>query len=190
MGTSINQRSPRTSNWKIIEMSYKNKNFPIDRLTQELCRAAINQQEGNIFRDLSAQTISKCISIISISNDRYDAIQKIRKEVLASGNISLACDIAQRSVIPAFNAPSNITQTYIVSLFSEVANYLVSRDLPGNIGLGRVNNVSEAIVFKNEIKNTIAKKVAEIPFPSNQYKDTKAWSAFVNDVVNHLTKGN
>ncbi|MDD5368036.1 MAG: hypothetical protein PHQ40_03030 [Anaerolineaceae bacterium] len=187
MGTSVSQRSPSTLNWHIVETGYTKEEIPIDRLTQEIWRAASNQPEGNLFSDLSAPLIARCVHIVESSTNRIEAIQLIRLATVQSGSTSLAVEIAQRAVIPAFQSGVDRTGTFVRSLFTEAGNYLVSRDMPGFIGKGRVNNVSDAIVFKNDIRRNIAQKVSEVSTPAGNISNATVWKDYVDRIVLHIS---
>ena len=187
MGTSISQRSPRTTNWRAVETGYTKEEIPIERLAQEIWRAANNQKEGNIFQDLAAPIIAECLRIVREVQNRDTAVQQIRRTIALSGQTSLATEIAQRAAIQTYQSAENRTEAFTKSLFSEAGNYLVSRDISGFIGSGRINNVSEAIILKDSIKEQIAQKVGELSYPSGNLTDADVWRNYVGNVVRHFT---
>lgn len=189
MGTSVSQRSPQTLNWRLVEAGYTREEIPIDRLTQEIWRAAQNQPEGNLFRDLADPIIAQCTGIIGQAESRMDAIQQIRRAVLQTGKTSLAVEIAQRAAILAFQSTGNRTNSFVETLFSEAGNYLVSRDIPGFVGLGRLSNISDALALKNNIKSNIIQKISEVPKPAGSISDTSVWRDYVNRIVTHISGG-
>lgn len=189
MGTSVSQRSPSTPNWRVVDTGYTRKEIPVDRLTQEIWRAALNQPEGNLFRDLAEPIIAQCLRIVEQAPTRMDALQQIRRAIALSGQTSLAVEIAQRAVIPTFLSAGDRTGAFVLSLFSEAGNYLVSRDLPGFVGLGRLRNISEAIELKNNIRTNITQRVAEVSPPSTNISDTAVWRDYVGRVVAHISGG-
>jgi len=189
VGTSVSQRSPSTLNWHLVEIGYTREEIPIERLTQEIWRAAQNQPEGNLFRDLADPIIAQCVSIVEQASSRAEAIQQIRLAVIQAGNSSLAVDIAQRAVTLAFQSAGDRTNLFVASLFSEAGNYLVSRDIPGFVGLGRLSNISDALELKNNINNNILQKITEVPTPVGKISDTGVWRDYVNRIVTHISGG-
>lgn len=189
MGTSVNQRSPSTLNWRLVETGYVREEIPIDRLTQEIWRAAQNQTEGNLLRDLAEPIIAQCVGIVSKANNRTGAIQQIRLAVIQAGKTSLAVEIAQRAATLAFQSAGNRTNSFIETIFSEAGNYLVSRDIPGFVGLGRLTNVSDALALKNDIRSNIIQKVGEVPRPTESISDSGVWREYVNRIVTHISGG-
>ena len=152
-------------------------------------RAATNQPEGNLLRDLSEPIVAECLRIVEGANTRSAAIQQFRQVVALSGQTSLAAEIAQRAIVPTFQAVEERTSAFVRSLFSEAGNYLVSRDLPGFIGSGRLNNVSDAIAFKNNIRQQISQMVSEVFPPAKGLFEAAVWREYVDQVVSHILKG-
>lgn len=188
MGTSVNQRSPSTPNWEAAFIAYETDILPVDRAVQEIWRAATNQPEGNLGVDLGAPIVAECLRIAERANSREQAVQEARRTVALSGQTSLAADIAQRAVTQSFAKPQDRTAAFAESLFAEAGNYLVSRDLPGYVGPeGRTKTVSEAIRFKNTIRERTAAVVNEVPRPTGLSSNASLWRTFVNDVMDRLT---
>ena len=189
MGTSVSQRSPSTLNWHLVEIGYTREEIPTERLTQEIWRAAQNQPEGNLFSDLAEPIIAQCVGIVSQANSRTEAIRQIREAVIQSGQTSLAVEIAQRATTLAFQSAGDRTSSFVESLFAEAGNYLVSRDIPGFVGLGRLSNVSDALELKNNIRSNIIRRITEIPTPAGSISDTGVWREHVNRIVAHISRG-
>lgn len=188
MGTSVNQRSPSTPNWDAALTAYETDVIPLDRVVQEIWRAATNQSEGNLGVDLGAPIVAECLRIVQSAVSREQAVQEARRTIALSGQASLAADIAQRAVTQTFAKPQDRTATFTESLFAEAGNYLVSRDLPGFVGPeGRARSISQAIRFKSAIQERIVAVVSETPHPKGLSSSPDLWRTFVNDVVTRLT---
>lgn len=56
MGTSVNQRSPDTLNWRAVQATYEDQTIPIERVLQEIWRAASGQADAD-FSVMLAQPI-------------------------------------------------------------------------------------------------------------------------------------
>lgn len=190
MGTSINQRSPNTPNWRVVSTAYTNNSISVDRAVQEIWRAATNQPTGDLSRELGNSIVAECFRIAVTAESREQAIQQANLAVAFSGQASLAADIAQRAVVQSFRTAENRAGAFAAALFAEAGNYLVSRDLPGFVGpSGRAKNVSESIRFKGEIKTHIAARVAEVPQPTPDVGGLR-WRGYVARVVNQLKRVN
>jgi hypothetical protein len=189
MGTSVSQRSPSTPNWRVVDTGYINDDVTIDRLVQEIFRAAANQPEGNLLQDLSEPIMAECLRIVERANTHFDAIQQFRQALISSGQTSLAAEIAQRAIVLTFQSTEDRTSAFVHSLFSEAGNYLVSRDLSGFIGSGRLSNISDSIAFKNSIRQQISKKVGEVSPPAKVLSKAILWREYVNQIVNHIVRG-
>jgi hypothetical protein len=187
MGTSINQRSPVTPNWNAVTAAYNSSTISIPRIVQELWRAATHQPTGNLAADLGAPIIAQCLAIALSTPSRQEALQRASREVALSGQASLAADIAQRAVAQSFRPGEDRAGAFVQSLFAEAGNYLVSRDLPGYVGVSeRLHTVSDAIGFKNEIRQQIIDTVRTVPTPASLATQPSAWEEHVANVVTRL----
>jgi hypothetical protein len=187
MGTSINQRSPATPNWHAVTAAYHSDAIPIPRIVQELWRAATNQPTGNLAADLGAPIIARCFAIALNARSREEALSSASREIALSGQASLAADIAQRAVVQSFRPGEERASAFVQSLFSEAGNYLVSRDLPGYVGVSeRLHTVSDVIAFKNEIRQQIIDTVRTVPTPAGVARQPSSWQAFVTSIVTRL----
>jgi hypothetical protein len=188
MGTSTNQRSPRTSNWKAVETAYTHPGTTIQRTAQEIWRAASNEPDGGLVRTLSSPGIAQCLEAVQTSRSGTDAAQQVRRLLALSGQASLAGEIAQRAAVIAHGIKDDRTSAFVRSLFSEASNYLVSRDLPGFVGLAdKVRTVQNATAFKSSIIQEVSNKVDAVPKPSGRLSSPKTWQKYVNNIVDHLT---
>lgn len=188
MGTSVNQRSPSTPNWRAVEVAYSQDKIPIERAVKEIWRAATNQPVGNLAVDLAQPIIASCLRIAQQSNTSDEAVRNVRREIALSEEASLAADIAQRAVYQSFSVGGDRTDAFVRSLFGEAGNYLVSRDIPGFVGLGRAQNVSDVIEFKNSIRREIERTIGEVGKPRGKITDADTWRLFVSNVVTHLAR--
>lgn len=189
MGTSTNQRSPRTSNWKAVETAYTHPGTTVRRTAQEIWRAAANEPDGGLVRTLSSPTIAQCLKVVQTSNSSTDAAQQVRRLLALSGQASLAGEIAQRAAVIAHRIKDDRTNAFVRSLFSEASNYLVSRDLPGFVGLAdKVRTVQNAATFKSSIMQEVSNNVDTVPKPSGQLSNPRTWQKYVNSVVDHLKR--
>jgi hypothetical protein len=189
MGTSISQRSPSTPGWRAVATAYNSDVIPVERVAREIWRAATTQPTGNLALDLGAPLIAQCFSITINAASREDAINTVSREIALSGQASLAADIAQRAVTRSFRDGEDRALSFVQALFGEASNYLVSRDLPGYVGMGdRVRTVSEAMAFKSQVQEQIVDIVRSVP-PSAQIveRPLAMWENYVNSVVNQLT---
>jgi hypothetical protein len=188
MGTSTSQRSPRTSNWKVVEALYTQPGVTVQRTAQEIWRAATNEPDGGMISSLSSPVIAQCLEIVQSSRSTTDAAQKVRRLLALSGQTSLAGEIAQRAAVIAREARGNTTDAFVRSLFSEASNYLISRDLPGFVGLAdHIRNVQRTAEFKSLIMGQISSAVDTVPKPSGKLSSPRVWRNFVSSVIDRLT---
>ncbi len=190
MGTSTNQRSPRTPNWKSVEVAYTHPGITIQRTAQEIWRAAVNEPNGGLVSGLRSPIIAQCLEVVQTSHSATDAALQVKRLLALSGQASLAGEIAQRAAVITHESKGNRTNAFVKSLFSEASNYLVSRDLPGYVGSAkRVLTVQDATALKSSIIREVSSNVNSIPKPSGKLSSPRNWQKFVNNVVDHLSGG-
>jgi len=183
MGTSVNQSSPRTLSWKVAQAGYRDPKVSIDRVTSEVWRAALNQESGDIERLLSQPVVARIGALASGSVSRVDLAKRSAAEIAKGKHSSLATDIARRAAVQVAGA-GNWAEVFAPRLFAEATTYLVSRDLPGFVGLGRVRTVAESMSFRQSVANRAAQIVASVPRPGKMTERT--WPEYVRNVVLHL----
>jgi len=188
MGTSMNQRSPRTTNWRAVETAYQTPDITVQRTVQEIWRASANDDKG-LANNLGTPIIAQCIDVVRNAQSANDAVQQVNRLIAISGQASLAADIAQRAAVLSFGEDDK-TRSFVRSVFAEASNYLISRDIPGYVGVGgKLNTVQDATSLKISIMREVASKVDSVPFSSRNISKPKTWNAFVNNIVNILIGG-
>lgn len=182
MGTSVSQASPRNTNWSPVHAGYKNEFVPEERVISEIWRASENQ-EMPISESISSKAIYECYSAVSGSQNFQEAMRKFNGYIADTKSNSIVAEFAKRAIPAAFQSQQP-ADAWAARLFSEVTNYVMSRDTSGFVGGNNRNKtVSEMIDFKKNI----AAKVSEIVgSQTGSIKSQKDWSSFVNDSINRL----
>lgn len=187
MGTSVSHRSPTTSNWNAVAAAYTSDAIPVDRAVKEIWRAATNQPTGDLANDLSKPIISQCLKIALISNTPQQAFRDSSRHIALSGQASLAADLAQRAVVKTSRTKMDRTEAFVQSLFGDAADYLVSRDIPGFVGIGdRLKTVMDSMTFKNQVRQRVVEVVNIIPRPPRLQDSPENWKKYVKTVVSAL----
>ncbi len=187
MGTSVNQRSPKTTNWSAVETAYMHPGVSLQRTVQEIWRASANEPAGGLVNDLGRPIIAQCVEIVSNASSPVEVGQKIRRLMVSSGQASLVGDIANRAAVISFTTGENRIDAFVKSLFSEASNYLVSRDIPGFVGLAdKIKTVRDVTAFKTSLVQEVASKVTAVKKPTGNLSDPSNWKSFVDDVTSHL----
>jgi len=186
MGTSVNQGSPRTRSWLAAQLTYQDPDFPLERVLQEVWRAATNQPEGDLASQLAQPIIERVRDIAVRGASAVEVSAAVSHELSQSRQTSLAADIARRAAIQCVGT-ANPTQVYNERLFAEASNYLLSRDLPGFVGIGeRTHNVEDSYRFKQSVMRAAVSAVREIQ--SQSPSAAKDWSGFTSRVVERLKR--
>lgn len=184
MGTSVNQSSPNTLNWNAAHAGYRDKNVPISRIVTEIWRAASNQPSGNISQLLARPVIARLGQLVAEAKTPGDLARKSANLIAESKESSLASDIGRRAAVQSVLAESPI-DSYSERVFAEATAYLVSRDLPGFVGLGRTRNVADSLELSLAIVRRASELARSIPVPKKL--DAESWSHHVEAVLTTLS---
>ena len=183
MGTSVSQRSPDTLNWRAAQATYEDSGIPIDRVLQEVWRAATSQ-DGEAFRAMLNEPIVYRLRDIAINaRTPGEAARLASRAIAESKQTSLVADIALRAAVQSA-ASTTKAQAYSERLFAEASNYLLSRDLPGFVGTGRNSTVAESVRFKASVLHAASEAVRQVGIPKTSTPG--AWQKHAADVVNRL----
>jgi len=188
MGTSVSHRSPDTHNWHAVAASYLSEDFTVERINQEIWRAATNQPSGNLPMSLAEPIIAECLKTVMDSSSAQEAVHDVSRLIAVSGKANLATDIARRAAVSSLIESGNRRMNFIKYLFSEVVDYLVSRDLSGYVGWGdRIRDVSSSIVFKRDIKKEVKHIIDNNPARENIETNSESWKTYIISQINNLT---
>ncbi len=182
MGTSVSHGSPRTSNWKPVLACYANNNFSKERVINEVWRAS-EKEATPISSMMKSDTIFECHNAVSKANNYREALQKFNDIILNSKQNTIVAEFAKRVIPTAFQSDNPIQQ-WRSSFFTELTNYVVSRDASGFVGESfRNKSVNDLIAFKK----TISQKVNEIvSSDKTRIKNKRDWAAFVDSAITKL----
>ena len=155
MGTSVSQASPRNTNWSPVHAGYKNGFIPEERIISEIWRASENQ-ETPMSDSIASDTIYNCYAAVSGSQNFQEALQKFNGFIAENKSNSIVAEFAKRA-IPAAYQSENPAQGWAARFFSELTNYVMSRDASGFIGGNNRNKtVQEMINFKKNISAKVS----------------------------------
>jgi hypothetical protein len=183
VGTSVNQKSPKTLSWQAVHATYRNKDIPIARVTSEVWRAATNQDRGDLARLLSAPIVAKVGQLTLKAKTPLELSRTTALEIVRSKSSSLASDIARRAAIQSMSS-TNRMSAYNERVFAEATSYLVSRDFPGFVGIGRAQTIAESISFKAAVSKHVTQLVRDAGLPSSF--TARNWGKYVRNVVTTL----
>ncbi|WP_127131165.1 hypothetical protein [Pseudoflavitalea rhizosphaerae] len=182
MGTSVNQSSPRDSNWKPVRTAYVKNRISEARVLSEIWRASENQSIP-LSRELSSNAVYSCVQAVATSKNFQEAIFKVNNYLMDNGGNSISVEFAKR-IIPLAFGDKQPAQAFSRLFISEVTKYVISRDIAGCVGDGfRNKTVTELVDFKNRISQRALNLTAEINMNISTQKD---WSVFITATVNKL----
>lgn len=158
MGTSSNQASPLTLNWRAATAAYRG-DIPAVRVAREIWRAASNDEHGSLPVLLMSPGVELCYRIAQQADSPTGALRTASEEIAARRWSSLGTEIAKRALVQSF-AHDDRAAGFVSSLLTEATAYLVSRDLPGFVGdNGRAATVVEAAAFRESVIDSVRSTV-------------------------------
>jgi hypothetical protein len=185
LGTSSNQSSPKTPNWRIANAVLGNPSASPERQHEELWRAAIGDQGDALAEALGNPLLGNACALSARSKSPAEAIRQFDQSLLDSHNAGLILDLGKRALIRTVAAGKGAA-AFAQELFAETISYYACRDLPSFVGAkGRISTTSDAIDLKDQIRNH-ARHIAKM-FPVKT--DPRGWKIYVSKVLGALQKG-
>jgi hypothetical protein len=183
MGTSSSTPSPRTLSWRAVEAGYRSPNVPVDRLIQEIWRAA--QRDGGWGELLAARAVQRVASIVTDAPTAQEALARVSREIVSTKASTIATEVAKRAIPQAFRE-SDRAAAFSRALFAEASNYLVSRDLAGYVGADyRSQTPKDAMTLKDVVRGRVREIVTEAGPP--RATSAASWRAYVTEALRRLT---
>jgi len=184
MGTSISQSSPRNTNWSPVHAGYQRENIPESRIINEIWRASENE-DTPISAAIKSKGVFDCYSAVTSSNNISEAIQKYTSSLIENKNNSIITEFAKRSIPTAFQS-SNPGESWAVSLFSEITNYVMSRDVSGFVGdKYRNKTIRDLVSFKKDMANRVANIISA---ETKRFRSQQEWNSFVDKSIDLLKR--
>jgi hypothetical protein len=185
MGTSVSHPSPDNTNWKPVLAGYTYENVPLERVLSDIWRAVENDPQP-LTRTVESEALFRCQQAIQNSTSVPQALRNVSTEITKSRQNSIVAELARRAVPVAFKSEEP-ARAWRTALFSEVTNYLVSRDISGFIGERyRNSSVGELIEFKRSIRERVGEMVGRVQV---EPRSPDEWRSFVREAVNRIRGG-
>lgn len=185
MGTSTSHASPETLGWKAVHAGYVSSSVPIDRVAQEIWRASLSQPDS-ITRYLLDTSVFLCYQAVKESESQSEALKAITDALSRTKSNSIITELARRAAVESFLSTSP-SQSWAPSLFGQITEYLVSRDLSGFVGRQfRNQNLGDLLEFKSKLRARVKDVIARVqPEPYTM----ESWRSFVATALSLLTRG-
>lgn len=183
MGTSRNDRSPKTPPWRIAWAVLGAKEVPASRQCMEIWRAAAADRGEKMLRDFSNRSLAEGCRLASSGLSPQDAVAKFNEMARYESDAGLAIDMGRRAVARCAAEHGSPVQ-FVAELFSEAVSYYASRDLPSYVAAaGRVSNSSDAIRLKESLRQVTKQQVENVGEPR---LGAQQWQRYVARVLNVL----
>lgn len=184
MGTSTSHPSPATLGWSAVAAGYRSSSIPVDRVVAEVWRASQSQPEP-IAPDIGAALIFECQERVRQSASPAEATARLTRVISQAKAASFIAELAKRAAVPAFGQRDH-TQGWRENFFSQVTDYLVSRDLSGYVGRDyRNQTVTQLVDFKAGLINRVRETVRTVQIDP---QTTASWQSYVTQVMQRLSQ--
>lgn len=187
MGTSVNQRSPRTGPWDAVAAAYRNGSIPLDRTLQLVWRAALREPGCNVKELLISDGVMTCLEAALHYRTPAEALTGARAQLAERKSMSFIASIARRAAALSCQA-DDPAAAFAANLFVQMTDYFVSRDLPSYVGAPyRNKGVSDAMEFKDRLRGMTCELLMPIA-TSPTLRATEAWEAYVSTALKLLAR--
>jgi hypothetical protein len=184
MGTSANQPSPRTPNWKLANAILGHPAASAERQSEEIWRAAAADRGERLAVELGSPLLAAASRIASEIASPAQAARAFETSILEAHASGLALDLGKRALVRAVAGGGGATR-FAAELFAETAAYYVSRDLPSVVAApGRVSSTSAAIALKDQVRSVAKEASAKVELRT----DTAGWRGYVSGVISELQR--
>ena len=193
MGTSSNQRSPRTPSWNAVLQVLGNTSVPVELQSREIWRAASADRNQQLAPDLSSPFLVHATALAESTTSPVEAAAAFDSSLADAGVGNFFLDLAKRALVRAVAAGEG-AHGFASELFAETAGYYASRDMPSIVGAtGCVGSARDALALNDNIRgiarNTASAISREILFmPRGAAISPTAWASFVSQVLAALQK--
>jgi hypothetical protein len=185
MGTSRNDRSPDTPNWKPVLAVIGNSNVEAERQNLEIWRAAVAENGSLLERSLGGPLLVHACRVLGQRLEIANAVAEFDTAAREANESTFISDLTRRAFIRS-SARNDSSSRFIEETFSEIVTYYASRDLPSYIGAsGRISDVSQSVDLKKSLQNATKEKVSAEGRPPT---DFTGWKRYVARVLAALQK--
>ena len=180
MGTSRNDRSPETPNWRPVLASIGNPLVNVERQNLEIWRAAFAEKGALLERELGSSLLASACSYISQDLPLHTALARFDETAREIGESSFVLDLARRAFIRCSSRKESVP-SFVGETFAELVSYYASRDLSSFIGAkNRLSNVAESVQLKERLRSITKHQVAVAGEPTT---DPEGWKQYVRRVL-------
>jgi preprotein translocase subunit SecA len=180
MGTSRNERSPSTPNWKPALAVLGIPDVGAERQNLELWRAAYSESGALLERSLSSPLLIQACRLISQELPVRTAVKRFDSAARKERQTTFIVDLARRAFVRSSAKKESVSE-FVGETFAEIVTYYASRDLPSYIGApGRLANISDSVSLKQNLQDVTKAKVRSAGRPET---NAAAWKTYVARVL-------
>lgn len=159
--------------------------FPISRVVAEIWRASQSQPDP-LISDLTSPLVFRCLQTVRESNSPSQLTTNLNRLIAKSKANTFVAELAKRAAITSVTAETP-AQAWHSNFFTQVTDYLASRDLSGFVGRRyRNENVHQLVEFKQALHDYVRDRLAAVP--AREPTSLTAWQSYVRSAVNALTQ--
>lgn len=186
MGTSVNQPSPNTPNWRLARALLGRPDAPPPDQVAELWRAATADRARALEKEFSDPLLAQAARMAAaFPREPQQALAQFDEALYESRSRSLVLEFGRRALARCALTGTG-SEGFAAELFSEATSYYVARDLPGFVGSpNRVANAHDALKLKAELQNVTRRLASTAVVPV----DAGGWARYVTATIERLTGG-
>ncbi len=169
MGTSTSQPSPKTPKWRRLQSVTRDSASP--REIRQCAFSALTDQYGdklvNLIVDPGVKIVESEINDILVSRKNADEplvhsfIKKVRTRLATEGKNSFFSDLALQAGLSVQGTESATFQNFCAGYFSNVIDYLLSRDMPSTFGSSETVTPSQIRKKLYELHEEVLKEIKD-----------------------------
>lgn len=185
MGTSVNQPSPDTPNWRLARALLGRPDAPPPDQVAELWRAATADRARRLEAELADPLLAQAAQMATEhGRNPQQALEQFDQSVFESRTSNFALELGRRALARAALSGTG-AEGFAAELFSEATSYYVARDLPGFVGsANRVDNAHDALKLKAELQ-AVTRRLAST---GEVAVDARGWARYVRATIDLFTR--
>jgi hypothetical protein len=185
MGTSSNQSSPRTPNWRLAHAVLGRPDVDAPTQSQELWRAAQGDQGEALLDGLGSSLLAAACNAAAKAENPSQAMRTFEQSLIEQKAAGIFLDLGMRALAKSVAAKTGEVG-FASELFAEATAYYASRDLPSFVAAaGRLSTTSDSIQLKDRLRSIAREAALNVPLKT----DPKGWRAYVSKVLRSLQEG-
>jgi hypothetical protein len=185
VGTSRNDPSPKTPEWRPAIAILGRTDIPIERQSAELWSAAAADLDGTLRDDLSHHVFAEACEIAERGGDLFDALDSYDDASRREHKPGIAIEFGRRALARSLSNREGAAG-FARELIAETAGYFASRDLPSYVGSkDRIAGVEDLVSLKDRLADQARNIASGVWQPG---MGPERWRNYITSAIRELTR--